>query len=447
MELNPLGKPSLRPFPTIETANWLWKLRWVAVTGQLLAIGVSVLGLRIPISAWPLIALVAITAATNAIFGFVLRWKKRKVESHSSPGDMSAFVTTALVLDLICLTGLLFFSGGFANPFLFFFYVNLAVAAIILRPMAAWMMTGIAIACVLFLLGDSPAIEGISFPMNSDVPFWSIRKQGFWVAFATSSCVVTYFVTMLMSELHRREQRLADSEQQRARGQRLEAMATLAAGAGHELASPLSTIAVVSKELSRNLDKIEAPASVKNDVELIRSELDRCREILARMKSSAGEAAAEQLDPVSIASLIEAISVGLRDTSRVVFETPKESASTTAVLPVQALALALRNIIQNAIDASQPPSTVRVQIRSLPKEWEIVVQDQGQGMALETLQRIGEPFFTTKEPGRGMGMGVFLSRNVFSRLGGTMVFDSRLGQGTKCTIRLPVGSSGSPQGL
>ncbi len=77
----------------------------------------------------------------------------------------------------VCLTGLLFFSGGFANPFLFFFYVNLAVAAIILRPMAAWMMTGIAIACVLFLLGDSPAIEGISFPMNRMSPFGPFENR------------------------------------------------------------------------------------------------------------------------------------------------------------------------------------------------------------------------------------------------------------------------------
>ncbi len=212
-----------------------------------------------------------------------------------------------------------------------------------------------------------------------------------------------------MSELHRREQRLADSEQQRARGQRLEAMATLAAGAGHELASPLSTIAVVSKELSRNLDKIEAPASVKNDVELIRSELDRCREILARMKSSAGEAAAEQLDPVSIASLIEAISVGCA-TPAASSSRPPRSRRPLQRSSCSSLGSCSPKHHPECNRREPTTSTVRVQIRSLPKEWEIVVQDQGQGMALETLQRIGEPSLRPKNRARNGYGGVSFTK-------------------------------------
>lgn len=438
MELNPLGRPGLRSFPTLETASWLWRLRWAAVIGQLLAICVSAQFLRIPIAVFPLIVFVLITAATNAAFGLFLSWSQQRTMAKDVSRDMSSIVTIAIVLDLLCLTGLLHFSGGAANPFLFFYFVNIAVAGIILRPLPAWLMTLTANFCMLYLLGESTSIEGISLPAAIEEPFWSIRKQGFWIAFATSSCVVTYFVTMLMAELHWRERRLTDVEQQRARGQRLEAMATLAAGAGHELASPLSTIAVVTKELSRNLDKIEAPPSILKDVQLIRSELDRCREILARMKSSAGEAAAEQLDPVSIASLIDAVIDGLRDTSRVIFDCSKASREATAVLPVQGLALALRNIIQNALDASTANTQVHVAIESKQEGWNITIRDQGEGMEPQTLQRVGEPFFTTKEPGQGMGMGVFLSRNVIGRLSGTMRFESVVGQGTSCFIHLPV---------
>ncbi len=158
------------------------------------------------------------------------------------------------------------------------------------------------------------------------------------------------------------------------------------------------------------------------------------------MKSSAGEAAAEQLDPVSVENLIDAIIEGLRDTRRVVFDCDKTSREATAVLPLQGLALALRNIIQNALDASPDSTLVHIAIESSPQKWTIQIKDHGHGMDEPTLQRIGEPFFTTKEPGRGMGMGVFLSRNVISRLSGTMQYKSVAGQGTTCTIDLPLKS-------
>lgn len=439
MELNPLGKPGLHPFPNLETARWLWRLRWVAVVGQLLAITIAIFVVQLPISLWPIVSFVGITAITNMVLGFVLAVERSSsIEDVASP-RIASFVTGALILDLLCLSGLLHFSGGFDNPFLFFYFVNIAIAGIILRPFSAWLMTATAIACLVFLLYTSIPVEGISLP-HDESDFWSIRTQGFLIAFATSTCVVTYFVTMLTDELNRRERRLTEIEKQRAKGQRLEAMATLAAGAGHELATPLSTIAVVSKELSRNLGKIDAPESIKRDVDLIRSELDRCREILARMKSSAGEAAAEQLDPVSVENLIDAIIEGLRDTRRVVFDCDKTSREATAVLPLQGLALALRNIIQNALDASPDSTLVHIAIESSPQKWTIQVKDHGHGMDEPTLQRIGEPFFTTKEPGRGMGMGVFLSRNVISRLSGTMQYKSVAGQGTTCTIELPLKS-------
>ncbi len=108
---------------------------------------------------------------------------------------------------------------------------------------------------------------------------------------------------MLAGELRQREQQLSIAEKERERGRRLEAMATLAAGAGHELASPLSTIACGCQELSRNLEKYDVSSSIRRDVDLIREELNRCRDILHRMKSGAGEAAAEHLHPVSVEEL------------------------------------------------------------------------------------------------------------------------------------------------
>jgi two-component system sensor histidine kinase RegB len=76
---------------------------------------------------------------------------------------------------------------------------------------------------------------------------------------------------------------------------------------------------------------------------------------------------------------------------------------------------------------------------------QISVLDSGQGMSEEVLGRASDPFFTTKEPGRGIGLGLFLTRNVISQLGGQLEFRSSLGQGTEAIVSIPLENSESPQ--
>lgn len=439
MELNPFARPHLNSlYPTVDTALWLVRLRWVAVVGQLTTICVVAFWLKYDIQILPLLMLVALTASTNMFIWTWLNWfHNQPAEAHSR--TITAIVVSAQILDVVCLSGLLFLSGGVFNPFALFYFVNLAMAGLILPTTWAWL---IALLCILsqslLLMHYLPLTSmGLEFRYHEAV-LGSEERFAYWISFASSTCVVTYFITMPMAELRQREQLLAEVQEQKARSQKLEAMATLAAGAGHELASPLSTIAVVAKEMSRNMEKMEVPKSLHADVALIRSELDRCREILNRMKSSAGEAAAEVLDPVTVASLLHEVVSGIRDANRLVVPDVEDLPTRSAVFPVQALALAIRNVVQNAIDASPEDSHVHLHVQADDHQWRICVDDEGHGMDPEVLRRIGEPFFTTKEPGRGMGMGVFLTQNVVSRLGGTIAFESHPEQGTQCTITIPV---------
>ena len=210
-----------------------------------------------------------------------------------------------MLVDILILTGMLYLSAGIANPFALFYFVNIAVAGAIVTPAWAW---GVCLATVcgvgLLLIRSLPINELSSASLLAASPdsgfYWTIPKIGFFVSFATCSGIITYFITILTGELRQREQALKDAEDARIRNRQLEALATLAAGAAHELASPLSTIAVVAKELSRALEKQHVPESVTKDVALIRAELDRCRQILDRMTSTAGEAAGEKLRTISI---------------------------------------------------------------------------------------------------------------------------------------------------
>jgi two-component system sensor histidine kinase RegB len=106
-------------------------------------------------------------------------------------------------------------------------------------------------------------------------------------------------------------------------------------------------------------------------------------------------------------------------------------------LPVRAVSQALRSLVTNAQDASPAEAEVVIHATARAGVLAVEVVDRGRGMSAEVLARIGEPFFTTKSPGRGMGLGLFLARAVFESLGGAMAIDSREGIGTRITVTMP----------
>jgi two-component system sensor histidine kinase RegB len=424
-----------------STALWLAQLRWIAIAGQLIVIGFVTMFLGVELPLERLLTLVLLTIASN--FGLWLvakRWANRSRFSHLLQNRIFGGV---LLFDVVILSGLLYFSGGAANPFILFYVANIAVAGVVLSRFWAVMISAASVAgCFMLLHFAVPLGVFAGSPYEHTAP-WGETKWAFWISFATCSGVLTYFVSQLALEVRLRDRRLAIAEKERERAQRLEALATLAAGAGHELASPLSTIAVIAGELSRRLDKPEIPDKVKRDFGLIREELSRCKDILHRMKSGAGEAAAERLHPVSLGEIIQETVDAMREPNRVELKMEKAVADFKALLPKQALSQALRNLLQNGLDASDPQQKVILSsnielAKADHRSWNLEIEDCGSGLSEEVLRRIGEPFFTTKEVGKGMGMGVFLTRNVIQGLGGTIKFESRAAGGTLCSVSIPI---------
>lgn len=443
MALPQLIRPQVEAQPTLETAIWFLQLRWVAVVGQLVTMAVVTGAMKIELPAVrELLVLISITALTNSAFWFWLRQ-----QYHSGLGEKDALpnsqiVPCLLVVDILVLSGMLYASAGIANPFCLFYFVNIAVAAAIVTPVWAWTVWGTTVAGVTYLLYRSLPIDTLSSTSalattNAEGEFWTVPKLGFLVSFAACSGVITYFITVLTGELREREKAMQEAEDARVRNRQLEGLTTLAAGAAHELATPLTTIAVVAKELSRSLDKQNAPESTKQDVDLIRSELDQCRQILDRMTSAAGEAAGERLRSIDLRDFFEETLLGIRNVHRVRVAIARDATEVENLLPVQAAAQAIRNLLQNALDASSDDALVELSAKISESCWQIRVVDQGHGMDAHVLERIGEPFFTTKEPGRGMGMGLYLTQNVIRRLNGSLTFDSEPGAGTTAEVMLP----------
>ncbi len=442
----------------LGSSTWLLHLRSFAVAGQLLTILVAWGATPIELPYAALLALVFLTLVTNLAYGVWLhrtrrtRWGSSEAKIDPLVGEMPESATPArrmalglMLLDLITLTAMLYLSGGADNPFSFFYFVNLAVGGVMIRPVGAWALTGLAIAGYTLLLYRSMPVEGLSVGRSGEA--LDLRSLGLMLAFATCSSVVTYFVTRTAGELRQREQLLLGAQAERAASHRLEGLTTLAAGAAHELASPLSTIDVIVRELSRHLESVDKPKSVDTDLKLIDAQLEMCRQILQRMRSAAGDSMAHQWDRTTVGDLIDATLEGIRDPHRVdVFDGDDAVENQPLWLPQEAVAQAIRNLIHNGLDASGPEGRVRVDAAITGDRLRLVVVDTGQGMTDEVLDRAGDPFFTTKEPGRGIGLGLFLTRNVVSRLGGEVTFRSRPGHGTHAIVDLPLSSLGQSPG-
>jgi two-component system sensor histidine kinase RegB len=210
----------------------------------------------------------------------------------------------------------------------------------------------------------------------------------------------------------------------------------MAAGAAHELSTPLGTVALAAKELERALMKVDNN-ELASDARLIRDEVGRCRVILDQRAPGAGTVG-ESVTDATVRALFDETLVGIRESPRVLCELSDDVASAQLRLPPRAVSQALRSLVTNAQDASPANTAVVVTAHVDAAQLDIVIRDRGAGISRDVMARIGEPFFTTKAPGRGMGLGLFLARAVIEGVGGSLQIVSKNDGGTEVKVRLPI---------
>lgn len=401
---------------------WIVRLRYglaAAVTG---IVGAAQYLLRIDLPWAPMLVLAGVIAGSNLL----LRGQRVPWLSNANR------VALAFVLDLLCLTGLLMLSGGPSNPFSLLYLVHITLSATILTKRWTWFL-GI-LATLLF---------GILFLVHRPVPAlevhgrhagWSLHLAGMWAAFAVAAFLVALFSGKISELIRVHEESLHAVQSELARKDRLASLVTLAAGAAHELGTPLGTIAVVSKDLEHYATRYARDAALAEDCRLIRAEVDRCERILAEMSLRGAEPLGETPGRTTAAGLLSEVVQG--ENLSVQFE--GGAGDTELVVPRRAIRQAVAALVKNALEASEPGGGVRVNVRRSGAQLAIEISDQGHGMTPDELRRVGEPFFTTKPPGQGMGLGVFLVRALAERVGASLVYTSAPGTGTTASLRLQV---------
>lgn len=412
----------------IVTARWLARFRWAVALGAAATLVVAGSLLEVAFIAVDAAILVAAQLASNV-------WLHVLVARGASPSDR---VLGGLILfDIGILTALLILTGGPSNPFTISYLVYITLAAVTLNAAWTW---GAAVASMAGygLLFVTP-LRGLLDPHagHSGMDPALSHQVGMGVAFVAAALLTASFVTRIRLALEARERALADARRRAAQQERLASLTTLAAGAAHELATPLSAIAVAARELELAASADGIPADISDDARLIRSQVDRCRAILDQMSGRADESVAHAAQPLPPSRVADAAVETFPTSDRERIELVLAPDLPVVQVPLEAAVRAVRTLVKNALEASADNARVQLRVDLDRGQVRFGVKDEGHGMSAETAQRAGEPFFTTKPAGAGFGLGLFLARTFAERWGGRLTLESRPAAGTTATLHLP----------
>lgn len=388
------------------------RLRWVAVAGQLITVFFvdQVLEFQFPIVACLIV--IAVSAVLNL---FLTQHPASKRLSEGPAMWLMGF-------DILQLGVLLFLTGGLKNPFALLIVVPVAVSASSLPLSKTMLLSGFAIICATVLIWFHFPLPWAGQPAPILPP---IYIYGMWTAL--TSCIVFSAVYSWRVGQERRQmsEALSAAEMVLAREQRLSALDGLAAAAAHELGTPLGTITLVSKELLR---AVPEDSVYYEDVALLRSQAERCRDILGRLagrtqeqdevfeRMPIGQMIEEVIDPYRQAGI--QIEVNVR---------PAEGDDKAGGEPVMrrnpGIIYSLGNLVENAVDFAQ----TRLEITAVwdRRNVHLTIRDDGPGFQPGIMGRLGEPYVTTRPQARrrggvpetGLGLGFFIAKTLLERSG------------------------------
>lgn len=446
---------STRSISPISPIRWYGRLRIFAFTTQLLLLIAATSIYNLNLSVIPITSLLLIIPLTQIIFHILFNGTPR----------VNLGVGILLIIDTLILTGLLYYSGGPNNPFSLVYLVHVVLAAVMLNKFWTWSVAALTSLCfsALFLghhvLGHH-VIAGTSHMdhhnMNNTAhdhalhTSLSLHLQGMLFSYVIVTIVVAYFLSRILDEKREKELLLQES---RANHEKISNMAALTANAAHELATPLSSIQLLASEIEQSLgqsgsrNNIYDPEKNQNDLHsalsLLKSQIARCRDIIDEMCAAAGNITGEGESLILVEELFSEVLNGVGNSGIGTYNLVRLNnvdRKTPIRIQKRPVIMALRVLLKNSIEATLATDTkkpIEINCRVLEDQIFIEIKDFGKGIPAELLSRVGEPFFSTKDGGSGMGLGVYIARLVATQLGGKIIIQSESGKGTTIEFILP----------
>jgi len=416
----PSGVPHMLGEPGRVQLRTIALIRWAAIAGQAAALLVVHFGLGFALPIGPALVTVGASALVNIALA-----PRGPAGSIGERG-----VSLYLAFDIVQLAVLLYLTGGLENPFAFLLLAPVAVSATVLSLTSTLTLCALALVSITVI-----ALWHFPLPWRGVPPHLpEIYVLGIWAALAIGILFFAAYTWRVAEEARHLSQGLAATQLALVREQQSSAIGALAAAAAHELGSPLGTIAVVSREIARELPD-DSP--IAEDVELLISEVGRCRDILAEIAQNRG-GDEQPFSRVPLHHVVELAAERHRtENAALVFDTGPASPRTgpEPLIPLAGAMLhGLGNLIQNALQFAR--GTVNIRLGWDEQEVRVTIADDGPGFPQSVLERVGEPYISLRsEAGDHMGLGIFIARTLLQHTGAELSFSNPPGGGAEVAVR------------
>lgn len=419
--------------PSWETADrWLIQLRWVAIAGMIATTAAS-RRLVPDLQLGPLVAGIAAITAANLAWTFLVRRARQKAAPELEAREPAQGLVRAQLLgDVVANAWMLWFSGGLENPFAVFLAFHIALSGL-LCARSTTILVALLTLCAIAVLTNAPALPLDAAPLGDE----RIRQLGDLVSLTSLTLFLGFFVVVYAH-------RLEEFREQSQRNERLAMLGRMVGGMSHELSTPLATILLASKDLV-DVARETGSEDAARMAETVAGEARRASDIISLMR---GQIRLDQrLEPLELTRFVrdfakaELARLGYR--GELAFDTPR-AVHANVLRP--ALCQVLTNLLANAAEATADAAEKRIEVSVVERGHvgEIAVADSGPGLSPEIAARLGEPFQTTKTSQGGMGLGLYISSMMASRMNAVLRMESVETGGARATLCLRLDGTSGP---
>lgn len=384
-------------------------IHWFALLGQFGTLIVVHFGFDLTLPLAPALLVVAMAAMMNLV-----------VLVRYAPSARLDDVSAALYLgiDVALLSVLLYLTGGLENPFAVFLLAPVIVSASILsRASTAALCAVVILSATILALWHEP------LPIGPEYKAPDLFVFGQWAGLVVSTGFMATYVWKVAAEARTVQEALMASRMALAREQSLASMGALSAAVAHEMGTPLGTIRVAAREIARGRGP-DDPYAEEIDQILLAS--DRCSNILAQLGRDPTDGGADPFDRMPLSTLVEAASAPHQEGPVAI--TLERRAETDAPEPQVGRSPEIRHAVSTLVENASQFARHHVRVTT---HWDetiasVTVEDDGPGFSPEILERLGEPYTSSRKVRGGhMGLGIFIAQTLVSRTGGVMRFGNR----------------------
>jgi two-component system sensor histidine kinase RegB len=380
----------------------LIKIRWIAIVGQLTTLFTIFFFFNFTIPLTECLIVVALSILVNSYSYFIQR-------GNPTLTDKKTFLF--LLFDISQLVGLLFLTGGVFNPFVVLILAPIIISASYLS--ALWTILLSLYSILLILIINFNYIP-LNWEQNFITP--TTYNIGIIIALIITIIFIAIYAYLFASSARKISRALTATELKLSNQKKTTEVAYLSAAAVHELSTPLNTIFLVLNDLLKEKILITNNVLIK-DIELLKSQAERCKEILFRLSKNPQNLKDNFFEKIRIIDLIKLNFEKFNDNKKLILNNDsfnKES----KILFKDEVNYALGNIIQNAILYSKVE--IKIFLKVNKNVFTIKIEDDGDGFSRDVLDKLGEPYISKNK--KGMGLGIFIAKNLIENMKGNIIF-------------------------